>query len=413
VANPERHTSRLRVLIAEDDAAVREALAEMVAGEALLDLVAIAADATEAIELAATRQPDVALIDVRMPGGGGLAAVRGISKQSPGTKMIALSAEGERSTVLQMLEAGVLGYLVKGGSVDEIVEAIKRASDGQATLSVEITGDVIEELVGQLNTRTRTQKKRRVSEERIRRTLGDQDRLGMVFQPIVALADRQIVGAEALARFVGPPKRGPSLWFAEASTVGLRVELELAAARKAIEALPGLPDSVYLTINVSPTTLARSSFFKLVSESDASRLVAEITEHAPIQDYDRLATASGKLRSLGMRLAVDDAGAGFASMRHILKLSPDLIKLDVGLIRNIQRDRSKQSLAAGLISFAKKSGATIVAEGIERAAELDTLVELGVRHGQGYYLGKPGPLPLTSRPRRPLARAHVAVRMAR
>jgi EAL domain-containing protein (putative c-di-GMP-specific phosphodiesterase class I) len=120
--------------------------------------------------------------------------------------------------------------------------------------------------------------------------------------------------------------------------------------------------------------------------------VAEVTEHARISDYGKLDRALAPLRRRGMRLAVDDAGAGFASLRHILRLNPDFIKLDRTLIDQIDRDRSKQALAAGLISFADKSGATIIAEGIERAAEVKTLVDLGVSYGQGYYLARPGPL---------------------
>jgi EAL domain-containing protein (putative c-di-GMP-specific phosphodiesterase class I) len=175
--------------------------------------------------------------------------------------------------------------------------------------------------------------------------------MAIVFQPIVALRRGKIVGAEALARFARPPQRKADAWFAEAEDVGLGGQLELFAARRADEALPHLPRGVYLSINVSPATLAKTSFHKLVSKIEGGRLVAEVTEHAPIPDYGDLARALKRLRALGMRLAIDDAGAGFASLRHILRLSPDLIKLDLTMIRNIHRDPSKQALAAGLISF--------------------------------------------------------------
>jgi EAL domain-containing protein (putative c-di-GMP-specific phosphodiesterase class I)/CheY-like chemotaxis protein len=389
--------ARLRVLVAEDDPAVRDALAELIDGEPDFELVGAVPDATEAIKLSAAEQPDVVLVDVRMPGGGGVTAARGISRHSPRSKVIALSGQGDRATVLQMLEAGVVGYLIKGGSVDEIIDAVKRAAIGHGSLSIEVTGGVIQELVGQLSLRTRKLEKQKVFERRISRALDREDAIAMVFQPIVRLRDREIIGAEALARFAGPPKRAPSVWFAEAAVVGLRTELELIAVRKAVEALSQLPRDAYLTINVSPVTLAKPAFLKLIAKADGTRLVAEITEHAPIHDYARLSTALVKLRALGMRLAIDDAGAGYSSLRHILELSPDLIKLDMSLIRDIHRDNSKQALAAGLISFADRSGAAIVAEGIERAAEARMLVELGVGHGQGYFLGRPGPLPLETK----------------
>jgi EAL domain-containing protein (putative c-di-GMP-specific phosphodiesterase class I) len=297
-----------------------------------------------------------------------------------------------------ILEAGATGCLVRCGSVDEILNAIALASENCTSISVEVTSELIAELVKHLGLSLRTFADDPEPKQPPRQTPDHRDKLRMVFQPIVELADRKIVGAEALARFSGPPSRSPSRRFAEAPTVGLRVELELRAVRMAIEALPELPEGVYLAFNVSPVTLMKESFQKLIEGAEATRLVAEVTEHAPIRDYDRLGGVVGELRSIGMRLAVDDAGAGFASLQHILKLSPDLIKLDLTLIRNIQNDRSKQALAAGLISFADKSGATIIAEGIERAAEARTLIALGVRHGQGYYLGRPGSLPFRKPP---------------
>ena len=312
----------LRVIVADDDAAVRTALAELVGGEPAFELVGAAADAIDAIALAAATQPDIALLDVRMPGGGGVAAARGIGHCSPATKVIALSAEGDRSTVLGMLEAGAVGYLLKGGSVDELFKAIEHAPEGHAVLSLEITGEVIEELVGQLRQTSRTRKRSDVLERRIRRAIDDEAALRIVFQPIVGLVDGVTLGVEALARFAGPPKRAPNLWFAEAAAVDLQVELELAAVRKALEALPELPPGHFLAVNVSPITLTKAAFRKLMAATEAARLVVEITEHAPIRDYSRLDDALAKLRALGVRLAIDDAGSGYASLRHILRLNP-------------------------------------------------------------------------------------------
>ncbi len=386
---------QVRILIAEDDVNLREAFVELVRNEPSFELVGAAEDALQAIELAALELPDVALLDVRMPGGGGEAAAKGIRACSPDTELLAISALYDRATVQGMLQAGVGGYLVKGGSSEEIVEALKRAAAGQGSLSSEVTRDIIQALSGQLRVSSRASETRRVSKARIRHAVQDKTAFAMVFQPIVALRGGTVVGAEALARFTGPPRRAPNIWFAEAARVGLGVQLELAATQKALEAAHELPRSVYLTINVSPTTLAEPRLRELVAEEGGERLVAEITEHALVQDYDRVSGDLAKLRALGMRIAVDDAGAGFASLRHILNLSPELIKLDLTLIRDIDRDRSKQALAAGLISFAQKSGATVIAEGIERAPEVNTLVQLGVDYGQGYFLGRPAPLPLS------------------
>jgi EAL domain-containing protein (putative c-di-GMP-specific phosphodiesterase class I)/ActR/RegA family two-component response regulator len=382
----------LRVLVAEDDPSMREALAALIEGEPTFELVGTAGDAAAAVALAATVRPDVALVDVRMPLGGGAAAASGIRKRSPETKVIALSAQNDRETVLTMLASGAVGYLVKSTAVDDIVDAIKTANEGLSTLSVEVTSEVISELVGQLagRTRAREQKLRRL--RRIRRALDEQAAFSMTFQPIYELGSRRRVGAEALARFHHPPRRGPLAWFAEAAEVGLGQKLEIAAVQKAVDAITELPDGAFLSVNVSPETLGTPGLDAMMAGAGPGRIVAEVTEHARITDYKKLDRVLAPLRRRGMRLAVDDAGAGFASLRHILRLGPDFIKLDRTLIDGIDRDRSKQALAAGLISFADKSGATIIAEGIERAAEVKTLVDLGVSYGQGYYLARPGPL---------------------
>jgi EAL domain-containing protein (putative c-di-GMP-specific phosphodiesterase class I)/DNA-binding NarL/FixJ family response regulator len=390
--------ARIRVLVAEDDPSVRDALAALIEDEQALELAGAAADATAAVELADRERPDVALLDVRMPGGGANAA-RGIKRHSPETRILALSAHDDRTTVLGMLEAGVVGYLVKGSSVESIVDSIECAAAGQGSLSVEVTGDVIEELVGQLTLRRKAADRKRFRVERIRRALSEDGAFKAVFQPICTLAG-ETVGAEALTRFRGPPNRGPERWFAEAGEAGLRRELELAAARVALRELPTLPPHVYLSVNVSPDTLSADGFRDLLREENLRRIVVEVTEHAPIEDYTCLNGSFKRLRDDGVRLAIDDAGAGFASLRHILRLTPDFIKLDRTLIAGISYDSSQQALAAGLISFAGKMGATIVAEGIERMDEVQTLSRLGVEFGQGYFFAKPAPLPLPGTPAR-------------
>lgn len=377
------------MLVAEDDAPVREALASLIRSEPGLKLLAAVADAGGAIAAAAETQPDVAIVDVRMPAGGGARAAREIKRCSPGTKVLALSASDDRATVLEMLEAGAVGYLVKGGSIESILESIERAASGQSSLSVEVTGDVIKELVGQLAIRRRDEERLRLRTARIRRAARSVNALTIFLQPIRTLESGVTAGVEALARFERPPRRSPDRWFAEASEVGLRTQLELVAARKALAILAELPAGLFLSVNVSPRTVAAASFRRLLDAVAGDRVVLEVTEHAPIEDYERLNTVLARIRADGVRLAIDDAGAGFASLRHILLLEPDFIKLDGTLIAGIEQDLSKQALATGLISFAGKIGATIVAEGIERAEELAELRALGVDYGQGYYLGRP------------------------
>ena len=218
------------------------------------------------------------------------------------------------------------------------------------------------------------------------------DGLSMVFQPIAEMNHGEPIGFEALARFEQTPERGPDVWFAEAGEMGLRVDLELAAIRMALHHLPELPRQAYLAVNVSPATAISGRLDAALTDVPANRIVLEITEHDVIESYEQLEAALSGLRRSGVRVAVDDAGAGYASFRHILRLQPDIIKLDMALTRDIDRDPARRALASALITFARDTRSAIVAEGVETAAELRTLRRLGVSAAQGYFLGRPAPM---------------------
>ncbi len=218
--------------------------------------------------------------------------------------------------------------------------------------------------------------------------------LRMVFQPIVHLETMTVCGAEALARFESEP-RNPALWFSEAAMLDMAVELDIAAIRSALERLDELPEDAYLSLNASPATVVSAQLHEVLATVPGERILLEITEQAAIADYDPVVTALRALREAhGIRVAVDDAGAGYASLNHILRLRPDVIKLDVALTRGVDADATRQALARALVEFGRSIGATIVAEGVETQAELDMLVWLGVTCGQGYFLARPGELPL-------------------
>lgn len=233
---------------------------------------------------------------------------------------------------------------------------------------------------------------REEARRRIEHVLNEDDALTTVFQPIKDLRTRRAVGVEALSRFTGPMARTPDVWFREAQEVGLQRELDLRAAHAAMRHSERLPHGAYLSVNLSPESVLASEFQGLVDAIPCNRLVIEVTEHAPVGDYEALAEALQSFRRRGGRLAVDDAGSGFASLRHILRLAPDVIKLDIELTRGVDLDPARRALARALISFAGDINAVIVAEGIETEDELKTLGTLGVSYGQGFYLGRPGPL---------------------
>jgi len=214
----------------------------------------------------------------------------------------------------------------------------------------------------------------------------------LVYQPICSLRDMQVVGFEALCRFSDEPYRSPDKWFAEAAEAGLGVDLEIAVLERSVQDLQSLPEAAYVSFNASPETVTSGRLSSLFDRIPPGRVVLEVTEHAPVADYDHLMASLSDLRSRGARLAVDDAGAGFASLQHIVRLAPDFIKLDMSLTRDIDTDPARRALASALIFFARETGSAIIAEGIESAGELEIFKLLGVSNGQGYLLGRPMPL---------------------
>ena len=380
---------RIRVLVADDEETVRDVLEALLGSEPEFELIGSAADTETAIELACKELPDVALVDVRMPGGGGPRATREIVRKSPPTKVVALSADQDVTTVLTMLRAGAVGYVVKSDSTDEILSAIHRSVQGKSSvperLAAGVASAMLEHVQGHASRSSQLQR------ERVERAIDDRA-FTMVFQPIFDLDGGAIVGMEALARFSQLPVRTPTVWIAEAEAVGLLMDLELALAGAALDGLESLPPDAYLALNFSPQTAVSDRLRDLLERTDPSRIVLEVTEHAPVADYDELREALSGLRERGVRLAIDDAGAGFASLRHIIRLDPDLIKLDITLTRQIETDPVRQALAVALVSFAEQIGATVVAEGVESELELEALRRAGIRHAQGFLLGRPGPL---------------------
>jgi PAS domain S-box-containing protein len=221
----------------------------------------------------------------------------------------------------------------------------------------------------------------------IRRVI-DEEQFHPVFQPVVDLATSEVVGYEALTRF--DDVRRPDLRFVEAATVGLGIELELACGRAALREARKIPSERWLSLNFSPAAVVDGQVAELKSES-LREFGIEITEHAQIDDYTALLRAIGQIE--GCQLLVDDAGAGYASLCHILELHPNFIKLDISLVRDLDSDPARQALVSGMRHFATETKTILLAEGVESQGEADALKKLGVDLAQGYLFGKPGPLP--------------------
>jgi len=208
-------------------------------------------------------------------------------------------------------------------------------------------------------------------------------------QPICAVLSGEPVGFEALSRFVLEPLRSPDAWFGDAAECGLAVELECAAIEAALLVFDQLPAPLTLSVNASPETVSSGALARVLGDRAIDRLTLEVTEHAAVKSYDLLNAELAPLRARGLKLAIDDAGAGFAGLQHILRLQPDIIKLDMTLIQTIDIDPARRALAAAMQMFARQTGAVLVAEGVETRDELSTLARLSFMRAQGYLLGKP------------------------
>jgi diguanylate cyclase (GGDEF)-like protein len=210
----------------------------------------------------------------------------------------------------------------------------------------------------------------------------------LVLQPIVDLRSGAAVAVEALTRFTDA-SRDPGQWFAAASAVGLGRELEIAAADAALRLPTDAAPAV--SVNLSPDAILGGALDDLLDHRDPRGVIVEVTEHAAVSSYERLEQALAAHRAHGLRLAVDDVGAGYASLTHVLRMRPDILKIDISLVRGIDADPVRQALVAAMDGFSTQLGATLVAEGVETASELAQLLDLGVAHGQGFLLGRPAP----------------------
>jgi EAL domain-containing protein (putative c-di-GMP-specific phosphodiesterase class I) len=217
----------------------------------------------------------------------------------------------------------------------------------------------------------------------------EERQITMALQPIIRLADGAVAGYEALARFPLEYDLSTGRWFEDAARSGLSVELELAAAAAALTHLAALPTEAFLSINISPETACSERLRQLIAGHAPYRLVLEVTEHTAVDDYARLNKCLSALQETGVRIAVDDTGAGFASLRHVLRLAPDIIKLDITLVREVDQRPRMQALIAALLTFAQGTQADLIAEGVENERQLETLKALGVPFAQGFHLGYP------------------------
>jgi EAL domain-containing protein (putative c-di-GMP-specific phosphodiesterase class I)/DNA-binding NarL/FixJ family response regulator len=339
-------------------------------------------------------QPHLVILDLHMPHMDGFAVMDAmLARLAPDELMpiIVITADATAAARERALGAGAKDFITKPFDATEVVLRVANLLQSRALHSGLREHNAA--LAAELKARDESFERRaRMAERREQITSAlAPDALRTVFQPMVDLSAGQVVGVEALSRFRSKLLPTPDLWFDEAHRVGLGRPLELAAVRSALSQIERLPQHLFVSVNLSPDAVMDPSLPDHLPPSVLGRLVIEITEHARTSSTRALVEVLEGLRASGARIAVDDTGAGFAGLKQILELAPQIIKLDVALTRGIDRDPVRRSMTRCLLAFANEIGALIVAEGVETAEELMTLRELGVTLGQGYYLAQPMP----------------------
>ena len=292
---------RIRVLIADDEQVVRESLASVIGSDPSLEIVGSAKDAQGAIDLAAWRLPDVALLDVRMPGGGPRAAAE-IARLSPSTRVLALSAAEDRESVLAMIRAGALSYVGKTASNEEILNAIHGTAEGGTQLSPRAVNGVFEAIAdtgeGDRSSNGNGSPPGSGPREQIERII-ERQAVELAYQPLADLVTLRVVAVEALPRFRTRPMRSPESWLVEAAKHGWLLDLELVALNAALGHVGMLPSDVFLAVSISLETALSGRFRDLIRGSDQSRIALELNEYSA----DQLPTgALDELRGDGVRV---------------------------------------------------------------------------------------------------------------
>lgn len=223
----------------------------------------------------------------------------------------------------------------------------------------------------------------------IRKLIDDRD-IEIAVQPIVDLASGRVHAYEALARFPRSSPSSPAHWLSMAESVGQRVELELLCLERSLVLIDELPGGARLSVNVSAPALHDARAKDVLDRVDPKRLIIEVTEEGLARDLRGLRSDLDPLLRKGIKLAVDDMGAGYSNLRQVVELAPSLLKLDRALVHGIDADPAKTLLIDALVRYAQRTGSQIVAEGIETEAQLEVLRALGIAYGQGYLLARPG-----------------------
>ena len=373
------------VLLVDDDALVARAYERTLRSAGYS--VRICHDASEAVALCQHHPFEVVVSDVNMPGMNGLELLRAIRAQELAVPVILMTGSPEVGTASQGIELGALRYLIKPVNPDQLEDAVARA------VRLHQMERVRRAALEEFRAEHRQRRDREGLEPGFARGLTG---LWMAYQPIVSCSGRSTFAYEALVRTEEPTLRNPMDFFASAESLGRLHELGRTIRGQVAQTIPQIPDPALIFVNVHPADLQDPTLFDRAAPLSkfASRVVLEITERAALDEIPDLMAAMAQLRDMGYRIAVDDLGAGYAGLTSFAQLEPEVVKVDMSLVRGVDLSSTKQKLMGSIINLCRDLRIQLIAEGIETPAERDTVVRLGGDLCQGYLFARPGrPLP--------------------
>ena len=374
-----RGDGTIGVFIADDEETVVDVLRAVIATDPSLRFAGAANDADAAIAGVALVEPDVALLDVRMPGGGGIHAAREIRRRELPTKIVALSAHEDADTIIAMVGVGADAYVPKADPTDKIVRAIHRVIDRGWQEERTHVPPVLAPPLPQRNERA----------PRVARAILE----GAVtpgFEPIVDVATRRVIGVDARPRIRLWPDRAYDGWLADAAAEGLLVDLELTAFRAALPLLQWFPDDVFVEFQITAAAAAHPRFRRAVTAVDRRIVLGFSALEVLSEDArDGLVAAVAEFRGRGVGISARDVGPGIEGLRQLSRLSPDHAWLDPTITRGLGHSFTVHSVAATVVACADEAGARVIADGVTSTAQLDELGALRVAMAAGPLLGKP------------------------
>ncbi len=370
-----------KILLAEDEGALRRALARSLAKAGCQ--VTVARDGLEAVQQLEGGPFDVIITDIKMPGMDGLGVLRSVRERDLDVPVILMTAAPDLRSAMDGIEYGAFQYLTKPFELNELnrivgkavglhrIARMKRSALELGGLGANGAGD------------------RAGLEATFQRALGS---LWMAYQPILRAQDFSLYGYEALLRCSEPSLPHPGAVIDAAERLEKTTELGERVRCAAAEPIASAPERGMLFVNLHTSDLECPSLYDTASplSAIADRVVLEITERASILNITDTREKVARLRALGFRIAIDDLGAGYAGLTSFAHLEPEIVKLDMSIVRNISREVTKQKLVRSMTTLCKDLGMLVVAEGIETPDERDTVIALGCDLLQGYLFARPG-----------------------